>query len=556
MNIAGDSIGTVNQQPSHHPVLSDSDIDRKAGQILSAGEQMFTDNYEERMDVFAREMAALDPDSRAELFDKILEKDPGALDSWLQMGRLDMLVDEGRITNHERSQLLEGFAQAYNEGKIDLQQAEHFINFLNATQQATSGNVGELQKVNEFMSMLQRNNSVECNEFVEKFSRDALQQYVLHPPGPVGDLDRGARAGLLLNMLERESGTSSVHAALNGLNAGDRSKLRDYASDFGGMYAAASEHGLDVQDPMAIYTNTIAMRGSDAEAVELAQYVNEHSQGSGIDNKYYDSDNKPRDQRAEALSNLFLEHQDAILNKLTEVNPAQVPGSPNDRQTRQGDNLATLSNLVRMTGLNPDNSQAKQVMDAISGFVNENIRIANNAEGSDVNGNGKSGENSDVEMLDAAKGRTAMMGAVMQDAVSSGYADLRNDQQAREGFIGFIADVAMSAVPLGSVTSRQIADKVSTALGGVNNATLKQALEDALTGIPDHLLTTAEGGLTDAAKQAIVKALPPDYQYLEGIKDRSNTFIQDTILNVYVRGYEFTESMSDYRDYIDHSRGK
>jgi hypothetical protein len=51
-----------------------------------------------------------------------------------------------------------------------------------------------------------------------------------------------------------------------------------------------------------------------------------------------------------------------------------------------------------------------------------------------VNGDGKV-DTSDIEALDAAKGRTAMVGAVMQDALSSGYADLRNDQQAREAFI-------------------------------------------------------------------------------------------------------------------------
>jgi hypothetical protein len=114
----------------------------------------------------------------------------------------------------------------------------------------------------------------------------------------------------------------------------------------------------------------------------------------------------------------------------------------------------------------------------------------------------------------------------------------------------------MSAVPLASVGSRAIADKVSAALGGVNNTTLKKAIEDSLNGIPEHLLTTAEGGLTDAAKQAIIKALPPDYEYLEGIKDHSNTFIQDVILKAYARDYGFTESMSDYRDYIDKSRGQ
>ena len=69
------------------------------------------------------------------------------------------------------------------------------------------------------------------------------------------------------------------------------------------------------------------------------------------------------------------------------------------------------------------------------------------------------------------------------------------------------------------------------------------------------VLTDAQGQLTDQAKAAIIEALPEDYQYLEGIKGDSNGFIQSVIIGSSDRDYQITESMSDYRDYIDNSKG-
>ena len=73
--------------------------------------------------------------------------------------------------------------------------------------------------------------------------------------------------------------------------------------------------------------------------------------------------------------------------------------------------------------------------------------------------------------------------------------------------------------------------------------------------MPKEALTDAQGQLTDAAKEAIIEALPEDYQYLEGIKDSSNTFIEDVILSGSLRDYQLSESMGEYRSYMDGARG-
>src|SRR5690606_4750168 len=133
--------------------------------------------------------------------------------------------------------------------------------------------------------------------------------------------------------------------------------------------------------------------------------------------------------------------------------------------------------------------------------------------------------------------------------------DLRADQAARDAFMGFVIDVAVSAIPVGGdFAAKAITDRVSDALGGLSEQ-VRNTIADSLAAIPKELLTNAQGELTDQAKAAIIESLPEDYQYLEGIKEDTNGFIENTIIGSSVRDYQITESMSDYRDYIDNSKG-
>lgn len=235
------------------------------------------------------------------------------------------------------------------------------------------------------------------------------------------------------------------------------------------------------------------------------------------------------------------------------ADPSQTAGSTNDRSTVVGENLAALSNLMRLTGLNSDNPYQARVMDRIGEFTSENIRLGNQPEGADVNGDGLL-DGDDTAAIDKGNGRAAMMGAVMQDAVSSGYVDLRADIAARDAFVGFILDAGISAIPVaGDFAARQITRHVDGALGGLEKAT-RDEIANSLAAIPEDVLTDAQGRLSSEAKQAIIDALPEDYAALEDIKSDSNTFIEDAILSGSDRDYRLTESMSDYRSYIDQAK--
>lgn len=524
-----------------------TEIQQKAAEILDVGVRWgpITDNYEQRMDVFAQELEKLSPQQRDDLFAEILSQDRGALNSWLTVDRLNTLVSEGTITPRERDAIFDAFGEAYVNGSISYEQAFVFVNVLGDA----TGPLANEENINALLDTLTGANGPNSSAFIEKFAGEFLANHVLLDNMP----EPWARAGwgaMVLNALEQSGGTQSVQNVLSGLTAEQRTDLRNAMSEYGAKYDAANGGPGNVRDPMAILIDTTSAHGSTDEVIDLIHYINDHATGNGPGNHYYTHDNRPLGERAEALAGLFLNHSDAVLDRLTLPSPTQTPGATNEGSTLVGENLAALSNLVRMTALNPDNPRGGEVMDRISAFTSENIRVGSMSDATDVNGDGVV-DGDDKRAVDAGEGRTAMIGAVMQDAVSSGYVDLRTDIAARDAFVGFLLDTAISAIPVGGkLASGVISEAVSDALGGLSEE-VQEAITKKLTELGTKALTDAQGRLTAEAKSAIIEALPEDYAYLEGIKSESNNFIQTVILNSSSFPYEFTEAMSDYGSYID-----
>ncbi|MBB6598746.1 hypothetical protein [Luteimonas sp. MC1825] len=529
-------------------------IQETASQILDVGQRRFwADDYEKRMDTFADVVEGLDPAARAQLFDEILEQDSGATMSWLTVDRLDSLAREGRITANERSAVLEGFGDAYVAGEIGFQDAMAFTNIFGSGAVGGIGLNPDPAQLEALLGTLSAANGGDPG-FIEKFATAMLQQRLYSEPMAVLPHERDALAGVLLNALDEAGGSSSVHNALSSLSGGQKAALLESLASSGLAFRNPSLDGTAVRDPMAIVIEATSRHGGSQDALEMVRFVSASSTGNVLENHFHDMDNKPYEERADALGELFLTHGDVILTDLTVADPGQTVGSSNDRSTVTGENLLALSNLVRITGLNPDNPRADAVMDMVGDFAAANIRAGNLTDQDDVNGDGEVNA-LDIEARDAGNGRAAMIGAIMQDAVSSGYVDLRADIAARDAFVGFVLDVAISAIPVGGdFAAKAITDQVSGALGGLSEA-VRDRIAESLAAIPKDLLTDAQGQLTAAAKDAIIEALPEDYQYLEGIKGESNTLIADVILSASLRDYQLTESMGEYRSYIDQARG-
>ena len=96
-----------------------TEISAIASRVLEEGSRpIIKDNYEQRLDYFAQEMAGKDRGFQAEVIAEVMRQDPGAFDSWLKSDRLQDLVGEGLVTQQEADDLLAGFAHGLETGTI------------------------------------------------------------------------------------------------------------------------------------------------------------------------------------------------------------------------------------------------------------------------------------------------------------------------------------------------------------------------------------------------------------------------------------------------------
>ncbi len=94
-------------------------VSETASRILDEGSRpIIRDNYEQRLDYFAQEMAGQDRDFQAQVIAEIIRQDSDAFDSWLKSDRLQDLVGEGLVTQQEADDLIAGFSHGLDNGTI------------------------------------------------------------------------------------------------------------------------------------------------------------------------------------------------------------------------------------------------------------------------------------------------------------------------------------------------------------------------------------------------------------------------------------------------------
>jgi hypothetical protein len=540
-----------------HGPMQMTTIEQKATEILDKGYRwLIADNYEQRMDFFAQELQNLDPSERTQLMDELLNQDDGAFMSWLKVDRLNALVDQGSITAEERDTIFDSFGQAYVEGKLDFVQALEFTNLFGSTAVGPLGLSPDGSAVQSLLGTLTNSNSPYSTAFIEKFATDVLQQRVYADPPALLPKEQGNYAGLLVTALEQSGGEASVAKVLQSLDASQRGALYTGLAQEGRSFTAEIRKDLGLSDPMVVAISAISHHGTTADKIELVKNVASNSRGD--DSPYYDYENKPYQERSKALTELLTNDPKAILDELTVADPTLVAGSTNGTNVT-GQNLAALSNLVRMTALNSDNPDHAKAMQALTDYAAGNVATGNKIAGQDdVNGDGKLDE-LDKKAIDAGNGRVAMLAAVMQDAVEEGYVDLKNDQEAQKAMLGFVLDVVVSAIPIaGEALAGPLSKQIS---GGLlaRFPDLTQGQADAiakkLASIPAGQLTDLQGNLTDTAKNAILEALPEDLQYLEEVKNSSNGFTKG-LMDSTASGYNIIANVEDFHSYINTAQGQ
>ncbi|BAV99876.1 hypothetical protein [Lysobacter enzymogenes] len=108
---------------------SKAELEELADKLHDVGEKKAKkDDYDRRLEALASEfLPTLSPEDRGRFIGTVMEKDKGALGSWLQKDRLDKLVDNGRIDDSDCKRVLDGVSRGFGDDHIPKDKASEFI---------------------------------------------------------------------------------------------------------------------------------------------------------------------------------------------------------------------------------------------------------------------------------------------------------------------------------------------------------------------------------------------------------------------------------------------
>ena len=479
---------------------SDDEIKQTAHDILKTGDRfMLADDYDSRMVRFSQEMAKLDTESRAKLVQQLLSKDHGALQSWMKLDILDRMHKEGRTDDAGYAAVADGFAQAYTSGRIDQGKAETFLQMQTLTERAPALVDKQWRQLRDFLGA--DGASPAMQTFREQFAGKLLAE------------GHGPHAAGIAMQIAADSGDPGMPARVF---AGMPEDKRDAALQAIGQSSIGFQNSLGAVDglknPMAALIDSVAQqpasKENDAIAVQIARYA------SSADHQiFYDMyTDKPIGPVSTALTHLLAgDHGKAVLDELSVWDTTGVPGK--DGHAMQfGENAIELGNLLRLTVFNPANKESASAMKTITEWTQLRKEIAT------------SGQEKDGISVADARSQLGMLGGAAMDAMQQAKIDSDQRAAANEKLVGFVVDVALSAVPGGGTVSGVVGPQLKNVFG--NNPKLDGVIDEALKGA--DTLSTAQ---TDALKKKLTDALNGDQKALETFRLDASNFINKSVLN-------------------------
>lgn len=537
------SCAPASTQNEHH--ATDAEIQETAARVKETGDRFWYDprgnDLEARTDVFASEMVKLDVESRAKLWEAVIDNSTGGLSPEL----IGDMVDSGRISALEQGKIAEGFAAAYNNGDVSYGEASQFLQ----TYYATTTAPGDNEPFQALETFLGSSCGPEMTAFREDFGRETLRREVEAVENPSNAVPVPLKSGLAIKIMADSGDSDMVARAYASFDATDRKTLLASVAEGSTGYINTVTF-----DPLATLIESVGRRGSDS------QTTLDYTTGSGVrksdkfgdmakeivqfaaDNKEYFFDQidstVPIDSRAEAMGKLLNTHRDVILDSFANFSIKPKEGEQGVKQ-KLVDNAVVLGNLFRLTALNSDNSHQTANLQSITDYAaKQKEALVNDPHGADA---------------DVYLGRLTILGGAMLDGIQQGYIDLAKDEAATKALVGFVVDVALAAVPLAGLLKEVKKDGGQAVLSGLFN---NKAIDDALARVKEKLIDDVTGELTEAGKAAIVEALGPEAGGLEAQKSVANAIIESAILGGLPGDTQFilTDSIIDKLDLIDKQR--
>ncbi|WND81198.1 hypothetical protein [Lysobacter capsici] len=458
---------------AHIPTVK-QDAQNDAQGILDVGKRDGEDDYGARRDAFADAVRGESEAYREYLTAAVLERDAGAVKSWLTPSGVLGLAADGKIDAATRADITEQIAQAYNDGKLDADSFDGLADIDYGPDQ-----VREYKEITDFLGGSSGPETLELRGALA----DRIFKTWSESPYPT-DLGYHSYNYRQLELAINVAGRDAQHPEvltdfLRGLPADQLDKV----------IAIGSQLPQAEPDMMATIFSAVA-RDDRAQAGDLA------AQLARLPGEHSDWFEQGQVARNEALADMLGAHSDAVLDELSEYDDSGARGLGDDTDRKQYEvNGRDLAAVLELTTFNPQiaSSHRETARQGVLEYFGEQAKIVNDSLGQ-TNSPG----------YEEASGRLVVISAASDVAVDRGFEKLQSDIEAKQEAIAFVVDLALVAVPLPARLEARATGKLETLFA--NNP----LVQEALTGLTGEVIDTATGQLTDAAKQQLYGNIKSD----------------------------------------------
>lgn len=502
-------------------------VEQDAAKILEVGEEWGRDDYSARLKAFSQALSKNGPEYDKKLMGELLNKDPEALDYWMSPALINQATENGDISQAQRTEMAETFATLYNEGHpalapkltegdwfksdtIESSLDQHLFNFRGFFdyQHSDVDSTQSVHRVDSFLGFMHSSQGPEATKFKKNYSQHLINHYTLMPRRgePTRTSVQGHRsiaAGISAHLLADTPEPDTTTEFFSKYSP----KQREYIfAKMESNDAWLSDKKLKTESRHKSNTHSLhdslsqvmsAIAKSDSPQAD--QLTSELSQQMVANEKFWLTPTRfnPESSRTEtnptyierinAMGAMLEHHTKPILDNFTNHNEISLGNRSGYTERQYHEDTRNLGRLFKHTLLSDDCKNAKEIGKQVINYSQE-LK-------SEINSAGDIGH-------DKPSNRLAILSAAIDEGVSQGYEELRQEQAQQTQLISFTIDFALSAIPASSKLSENIKE-------GLKNLP-KNKINEAVEGLGKFAIDKSTGHLTNEAKNKLNELIGSD----------------------------------------------
>ncbi len=538
---------TVNALTAEHTEAQDrlSEIPQVAEDIVNAGSD------EAVLDEFTDALAQGDPAYRSALTRAVLAEDSAALGTWLSPGFVNQQADNGGISARDHTLAAQAFVGAYNEGQFPTTDVAGLVNaYPSDTQIQATGldtfavsfyetsifgpPADHITPISDFAQLdtllVAAGSNPETQQFRSDYAAHLNESYVQNDAVLNNEVRNVAAAGAALILGGDARAPELARDFLVNLQQDGGSALNNFIERAGRGSGYFNQDVLESQqalgnglrldpaeiaqpDALATLVSAFGNAGPDASQPEVAEVAVALAQVPGDHGDLVSDRTGAQEARRDAWSDLFTGHSTGILDALT--NPDGLPTADGlQLQAGFADRAEDLGALLRFVQVGDDSGDVATALNDYNSLVRERI------EGADV-----------AETAIEESRRLGFFGAAITESVNQGFEAHANDLAKQQALVGFVVDLAISAIPASSLLKGAVGGQIEGFIkDNIESTAAQNFFTESLKGFTGNLISTADGRITSEAKDYILDQVGDKEvgELLVELAD-SNAFIRDQL---------------------------